>query len=126
MAFLAVLARHPELPPVNGDADLRHSHSSTRQYAADALDRLRDALRDLAIGFGQGPRPRHGVVEVVGKLSPIGAQCMDLHRQPILAAVRLAAPLDRGVQCVECKRKPPARSVDRIGFGHAPFCALDL
>ena len=83
MAFLAVLAGHAELPPVDGDADLGHCPSpqrklcSTRrprlrsaaglQHAADGFDGLIDALRHFAIGGFEGTGAGRGLVELAGE-----------------------------------------------------------
>ena len=133
VAFLAILAGHPELPPIDGNVHLRHrsasahavtphdlSHRSSvinlrRQHAADGLYRAVDTLRDLAIGGLERARAGGGFVEFAGKTGAVGAEHVKLGGERFLAAVGFLPPLSCRIERVERLRQAPARGSIKSG-----------
>ena len=139
--FLPLLARHPILAAIDRDVDVAHGCSPASIDGADGVDGNVEAFGNFAIGFFQRARPDKRAVKFVGEPRAIRSERLNTRGQFIIGAIRVAAPLDRALKRVECRRKPPRCQFDiaRSGccelvmsqtvgtsFGHGkprPFCS---
>ena len=134
VALLAVLAGHPELPAVDGDADLGHlldpplrprallgsqsPNSRTPRMVSMAWS-IRCATSRLAVSSARARAAASS--SSLASRARSRAERMDLIGERFLAAIGLAPPLGCGLQCVERKRQPALRDVNRIGVAHLAF-----
>src|SRR5579862_1262348 len=97
------------------------SFATAVQHAADGFDGVVDPLRHLAIDGFELASAGGNLVQFASQPGAVAVERMDLADQRLLAAVGLAPPLYRGIQCFERTRQTQARSFNRIGFAHAPI-----
>src|SRR5689334_3261914 len=130
MVLLAVLACHPVLPVVDGDAHLPHGTCIPVSASVQPLGRLDDhanrrdhlvePLRDLASRRLEPTPASDSRIELGGEPCAIGIEGMNLRGERGMALVVLEPPLDRAFERLERGLQTLGRRLDRADLVHAP------
>jgi hypothetical protein len=85
------------------------------KHRADGRHGNVEAARDLAIGRLEAAGAGGLSIKIGRKLGAIGAECLYLRGELVLAAIIFASPFDRRFQGVERRNQPGGGGFDRAG-----------
>jgi len=92
------------------------------EHGADRVDGKIEPARDLAVGGLEAVAARGLRIEIRRELGAVGAECLNLRGEFVLAVIGLAPALSRGLERIERRGQAAAGCVDcdRVAHDYLP------